>query len=90
MKVCIVSKADGRISAIVPAASMKPKGKDAPAAVEIVPMDGQSVRILSLPAELAKVPLPVLANSYSVKEDTLVPLPGSIRPEQKRDRPRKK
>ena len=83
MKVCILSKTDGRIDAIVPAAGLKPEGKDAPTTVEIVPMEGQSVRFLTLPKELAKLPLPVLASSYVVKEEKLVPLPSSIRPDQK-------
>lgn len=89
MKTCIVTRPDGRITAIVPVDGMKVEGKDPPAAASIVPMKDQLVQLVTLPRELAEMPLPVLASSYLVKGEKLVPLPDADLSKQQRPGRRK-
>ena len=90
MRVHVVSDLSGNIVAIVPSASLKPKGEDAPSRIAIVPDKGQSVHEIALPAEMARMPLPEIAQGFRVEKGKLERVHawgmGKAKEERKRSR----
>ena len=68
----ILTKQDGTIIALLPASSVRATGQDAPAGVTVLPLPGQRLHELEIPAAIARLAAGEILTGFKFRSGKLV------------------